>query len=258
MTFMQRYFNWPDLEHQVGKQRFIPMKTFSKQWAGTDSKECYNENLKIQPEDWYYRNHEVRYALNSDGYRTQEFKDIDWKESVVIFGCSMVFGIGVDEEDTISANLSKIINRPVINMGVGGSSVHLALHNSLILNEFYPDPMAIIHLWTDYDRCTYYKPEKAIHYGSWNAEENNFMDNWNLHESNARMQALFTNMAARQIWQDRVPFYQATFFKRPAKLFKVPHFKGHLSRKDYARDLMHPGRLATKRAAERLAEMMNL
>jgi hypothetical protein len=255
---LKEYINFYSIEQLIKKKKFIPMKKFSSEWSGTDTKELYETNLAIQPAEWYYRNNPVRYELNSDGYRTQEFKKIDWSESVVIFGCSMVFGIGIDEADTIGNQLSTLIGRPVINMGVGGSSITVALHNSLILNKFYSSPKAVIHLWTDYDRCTYYESSKVIHYGSWNAEEGNLMDNWNLHESNSRVRAIFDNMAAKQIWEGKTEFIEASFFKRPAKLFGCPHVRGHYSKKDYARDLVHPGREATKQAAIKLASMLKL
>jgi len=146
---LKDYISLYSVETLIKKKQFIPMKTFSSEWQGTDSKELYLENLQKQPLDWYYRNNRVKYTLNSKGYRTEEFKKIDWAESVVMFGCSMVYGTGVTDEDTISHNLSKIIDRPVINMGVGGSSISFSLHNSLILNSFYPTPKAILKWFTD-------------------------------------------------------------------------------------------------------------
>lgn len=258
---LKDYISLYSVETLIKKKQFIPMKNFSSDWQGTDSKEVYQTNLQKQPLDWYYRNNRVKYTLNSKGYRTEEFKKIDWAESVVMFGCSMVYGTGVTDEDTISHNLSKIIDRPVINMGVGGSSISFALHNSLILNSFYPTPKAVIYLWTDYDRCSYYKPDKVIHYGSWNAEQGNFMDNWNLQESNAKVQAIFANMAAKQIWKDKTELVEASYFKRSCSLFNCYHLKHHPSlweQDGYGRDLIHPGKEAIKRAAVELSRMLKL
>ena len=36
--------------------------------------------LDEKPKDWYYRTNEV-YTVNSEKFRTKEFKDIDWKNS---------------------------------------------------------------------------------------------------------------------------------------------------------------------------------
>ena len=101
---------------------------------GTDSNELYQTNLKAKSKDWEYRHKSVKYTLNKHSYRTEQFADIDWANSVVIFGCSAVFGVGVDDADTISSQLSTLMNCPVINMGVGGSSITYALHNSIIFS----------------------------------------------------------------------------------------------------------------------------
>jgi len=260
---LKDYISFYSIETLIKKKQFLPMKSFSSEWQGTDTKELYHANLQKQSLDWHYRNNRVKYTLNSKGYRTEEFTKIDWAESVVMFGCSMVYGVGVTDEDTIGNNLSKIINRPVINMGVGGSSISFALHNSLILNSFYPTPKAVIYLWTDYDRCCYYNPDKIIHHGSWSAEQGNFMDNWNLHESNAKVQAMFANMAAKQIWKDKTELIEASYFKRSAKLFNCQHLIHHpnyglLGKVDYGRDLIHPGKDATKRGAAELSKMLKL
>ena len=85
-------------EYDPGEHKFI----------SNDTREMFAESLKKNPEDWYYRTHEVKYILNSEKFRTKEFKDIDWKNSIVLIGCSCTFGIGVTEEDTIAANLQEI------------------------------------------------------------------------------------------------------------------------------------------------------
>jgi len=36
---------------------------------GLDSSGNFQKELALQPEDWYYRNKEVTYTLNSQGYR---------------------------------------------------------------------------------------------------------------------------------------------------------------------------------------------
>ena len=42
------------------------------------------KNLEKNPENWYYRTNPVEYALNSQQFRTKEFKVIDWKNSIVL------------------------------------------------------------------------------------------------------------------------------------------------------------------------------
>jgi hypothetical protein len=131
---------------------------FTLDFCPNDHKELFEQNLKTQPDDWYYRTHEVKYTLNSLGYRTREFDDIDWKESIVMFGCSFVFGIGVTDKHTIPYFLEQLSGRPVINMGIGASSIQTVLHNSIILNDSkYPTPKAVVNMRTDLNRYQLYE-----------------------------------------------------------------------------------------------------
>ena len=104
-----------------------------------DTKELYKKNLRSQPDDWRYRNKLVKYTLNTHNYRTKEFNIIPWADSVVIFGCSFVFGIGAALDETIAAQLSSIIQKPVINMGAPGTSAMFSLYNSSILRKDCPN-----------------------------------------------------------------------------------------------------------------------
>jgi hypothetical protein len=146
---------------------------FTLNYNCTDTKELFEENLKTQPADWYYRTHPVKYTLNSLGYRTKEFEDIDWKESIVIFGCSYIFGTGVTDEHTIPYFLEQLSGRPVINMGIGGSSIQNALHNSIILaNSKYPTPKAVVYSFTDLCRFHLYANNAVEHCGHWTDTSN--------------------------------------------------------------------------------------
>ena len=107
-------------------------------WMGLDNQQIYEKNCLSQPVDWHYHKNVINYTLNSHRYRTAEFNQIDWKNSIVIFGCSHTFGIGIDDDDTISSNLSKITNVPVINMGIGGTSIAFSFYNNLILFDAMP------------------------------------------------------------------------------------------------------------------------
>jgi hypothetical protein len=231
----------------------------SRQFTGTDTEEAFTNNLDTQSKNWYYRKNPVHYKLNSSNYRTTEFKDIDWSESVVVFGCSNVFGLGLDEEDTITNCLSKLISRPVINMGVSSSSMYFSLNNSVILNEYYPTPKGIVQLWTNTDRITYYRKSKIDHLGRWilegtKSEKSGFYGAWALDEENVKTNALFAQMISRQLWKDRCGYYEATFFEGTAKTLKCDLFK----RLDSARDLMHPGRKTAEQAAIKIAKNLKL
>jgi hypothetical protein len=241
-------------ESRVRKNKFLVIDTdVDTLWSGTDTRKLYESNLKKQPTDWYYRNNTVRYTTNSNGYRTQEFKNIDWENSVIIFGCSQVFGVGVDDEHTISNQLSKLINYPVINMGIGGSSMMFAFHNAIMLRDGYPLPKAVINLWTEYNRCVFYNRHSVEFYGSWNLKLNNFMDLWNKNDHNSKIHALLIQKSSQSLWAN-TRYCEMSFMEQTANLLKIDY----LPSIDNARDLMHIGIDTTKKTAEILADRLSL
>jgi hypothetical protein len=197
----------------------------------------------------------TNYCVNSAGYRTDEFDTIDWDKSIVIFGCSMVFGEGLDTEHTISYQLSKFLNCPVINMGVTGSSIQHSVHNQVILKQNYPTPRAVVNLWTEYSRCTLYAENVPNTFGSWNTEKGSYGDIWNSNLINAQVNALLMQSMSRQLWHG-TQHYEATFFKSTQGVLNCEQLNGHLTDTDYAKDGQHPGPLATQAVSELLAEVL--
>lgn len=197
----------------------------------------------------------TNYRVNSSGYRAAEFDTIDWKESIVIFGCSMVFGEGLDEEQTISYQLSNLLNCPVINMGVTGSSIQHSVHNQVILKKNYPTPRAIVNLWTEYSRCTLYGDSTPTTFGPWNTDNGSYGDIWNSNPVNAQVNALLMQTISRQLWHN-TEHYEATFFRSTQGVLDCEQLNGHLTDVDYAKDGQHPGPLATQAVSELLAEVL--
>jgi hypothetical protein len=92
------------------------------------------------------------YEVNSQGYRCPEFESIDWNESILMFGCSHTFGIGIEDNETVAHQLSLLVERPVINLGMGGSSYSYQWINSTILRKNNVSPRTVIYLWPEYSR----------------------------------------------------------------------------------------------------------
>jgi hypothetical protein len=183
---------------------------FTLNYNCTDTRELFEQNLKIQPQDWYYRTHPVKYTLNSLGYRTKEFDDIDWKESIVIFGCSYIFGTGVTDEHTIPYFLEQLSGRPVINMGIPSSSIQTSLHNAIILNDSeYPTPKVVVNFFTDLHRFQIYEKNNVEHCGLWDVKTGNpeILDKKNIQKfSNAENVIPFNLMnikMMRNLWKNK-------------------------------------------------------
>jgi hypothetical protein len=247
---MQNYLIFNTIPSLIKKNQFLSVDcNVSADFSGQDTEDLFKNNLKTQPDNWEYRNKPVRYTINSRGYRTEEFKKINWANSIVMFGCSNVFGVGVDDEDTIGRQLEKITGIPVVNLGVGGSSITYSLHNSIILKEGFPTPKAVVQIWTDYSRTVYYNRNKVQSYGSWNLEKNNYMDVWAKSEYHGATHALMASITSKHLWSN-TSYYEASFWYENSKLLNCDFLKSI----DTARDLVHPGIRTTHLVARKIAD----
>lgn len=223
-----------------------------------DDYDLYQKNLRKQPQYWYYRDNPIKYTVNSQGYRTKEFDQINWKNSIVLFGCSHVFGIGNDDKHTISYYLEELTGIPVINMGINGSSIQSALHNSLVLNNKYETPKLIIYSWTSiiryllYDRnwVAYNTLGSSIDYENFSLIEllrgkrvkKQFNELYNIIGCNL----LYVNLI-RNIWKNKSPIYEFSLFENSSDYFDCDYFSNV---QDKARDLHHYGQITNKLIAE--------
>lgn len=209
--------------------------------GGQDSYINYKKNLKTQPENWYYRNNKINYTINSWGYRAKEFDQIDWKNSIVIFGCSHVFGVGVDDKHTISSFLEEMVGIPVINMGVSGSSIGCALHNSLMLYKKYEKPKMVIYSWTSLMRSLFYT-DNGTTFKIFNGDD--IDDQYSHHYIPFN---LLNVQLIRNLWENKCPMYEYSFFDQTGKILECDIL--HDSHVDYARDLEHNGIDSNKKDA---------
>lgn len=219
------------------------------------------ESFKKTPEDWHYKTKKVEYTLNSLGYRGPEFSVHDWQNSIVVIGCSCVFGVGVSDDETITRYLSEITGKNVINLGVGGSSNQFMLDNSLIMKRKYGNPYSLIVLWTGMDRLPHYGNNGLAHIGIWNHTVNEpnvdlvkykkIFDNF--YEDKAHESITFFNIvqSMRSIWEDKTKYFDASFFESSAHYGQLPDF---FPFSNTARDLLHPGSVDNERTANEIVE----
>jgi hypothetical protein len=138
-------------------------------WLVSDQQSTFNYNLRSRPiEAGRFSGKTLNYTLNSQGFRTREFDQILWDESLVVQGCSVVFGDGLDDSQCLSARLAELLDIPVINLGVSGASSDLILYNSVILSSLGHRPRFTVTVWPTADRITEYTAQGANCYGSWN------------------------------------------------------------------------------------------
>ena len=229
-------------------------------WVGTDTEELFQQNLKLQPADWPWRNRQIVYKLNSQNYRAPEWIDVDWSNSIVMFGCSQVFGVGVDEDQTLSYYLSQLLNKPVINLGIpGGSSMALWINTEKLLKHRI-NPLAVIYNWPSANRTAeLIDNKKNLNAGPWilNWPQPRFGKEWVLHPTHGFEYAKYALMSVQRSWS--CPQLHYCWDHDTAKFLGIPRMANKL---DYARDCLHEGPAtwkdyATKWYYELLPKLLN-
>lgn len=209
-----------------------------------DNEKLFNKNKKLLGLDWEYANKPIVYRHNELGFRNKPFNQVNWKESIVIIGCSNVRGMGLAEDDMVSSQLEKILNIPVINLGICGSGIDMACWNSLIIHENYSHPRALVQIWSSLDRYTDYDKKSNMYNtdGPWLRPQFNILD-W-------ASRSEFYRRTDRALWKNNTIYYEASFFEHTATTMNIDQFNYI----DNARDLAHPGSKSVKVAAERIAK----
>jgi hypothetical protein len=98
----------------------------------------------------------VEFNYNSYGYRTKEFnKEI--KNYLVISGCSLTEGHGLQLEQTWGNKLEEQLNIPVVNLAKGGANAEFVSQNLINwINSEFSKPLAIIAQWPNPYRTTHW------------------------------------------------------------------------------------------------------
>jgi hypothetical protein len=225
----------------------------------SDTKKNFEKNLESQPQDWYYRTHDVRYTMNRQYYRCKPFNNINWTRSIVIFGCSNVFGDAIDDDDTVSARLQELVGCHVVNLGVPGSCQQTSLYNMTILKNNNIKPRAVIHIWTDSMRLfqidNKFKRCNAGHWNNWGMDPTFEFDPF-ANQKTHLVSTMFNRMVANNIYND-IPVIHATNFKtmHEEQQEQYPNMPMlYLPPIDNARDLRHPGIETNKNSAKLLHE----
>ena len=64
----------------------------------------------------------AKIPTNPQGWRSpHDFNTLDWNNSVLVFGCSQVWGQGLGYSETLTSQLELRLNQPVINLGIMGA-----------------------------------------------------------------------------------------------------------------------------------------
>lgn len=140
----------------------------------------------------------IDYKVNKLNYRAPEFDSVDWKNSYIIQGCSAVFGLGTLRDDQITSfYLSKLLDAPVINLGIPGAGMELQFVNTLEMLEAGIKPRGVFIVYPSMDRYTLYKNNEFENVGPWS--DNKKLE-WMLND-NSRTHNLYLMRGYRMLWE---------------------------------------------------------
>jgi len=264
------------------KYPFLPLMSSSKpgnvqDFVIGDTENAYEQNKIEMGPDWKYYNTPIKYIINDNGYRAPAWNTIDWENSYVLLGCSCSFGVGLDEEETLSRHLSIGLKAPVINLGYPGGSNESIIFNLLRLLKHFPKPKGVIIQWTTLDRAIMWHRHQHYNLGPWDIANyppartksfdgtdcteqylSMFLDQYNEVGKNY----MWGQTAKELLKSKNIPSSYFSFFGNTATVMRCkwsamdPDQKdvpvAELTRHEWARDLVHPGNLCMKRTAERI------
>lgn len=227
-------------------------------FAGTDRPELFETTLKKADPNWHYRSKAIQYKSNKLKYRNDEFDTIDWNNSIVVFGCSMVFGIGVANDETISHYLQEHTGIATVNMGIGGSSNFHTWHNVLQLIDAGYKPKAIVNVYTTLDRLLYFGNDITCTLGGWTSDSGNsenekrLYQSWTLHDKHLIGYAKLLQQTIQLLCKD-IPYVECSYFQHSAESLLIPR----LFKSDLGRDMKHPGPETNKKTALTIIDWLN-
>ena len=196
-------------------------------------------------------NRSTTYTINSDGYRCPEWDQIDWKNSHLLFGCSVVHGVGLEDNDTLDKQLSKLLNEPVINLGIGGGSLPFILANTYKLIDAGIRPKSVILVEPEPSRIALFYKDKTEHVGAWvlkrgSEDRNNWYHAW-VKDNNAEVYGNLASRGIRTAWEHIGITFVNTFQPLCPGEQDLPIYV------DVAQDGQHPGPNTIKLWAEHIA-----
>jgi hypothetical protein len=238
----------------------------STNFSGNDGPVEFARHLETAPPNWHYRTKEVTYTVNASGYRTREWKDIDWKNSIVLLGCSNTFGIGLSDDETISYHLERLSGRPVINLGYPSASNELILNNCTAMLETFGSPYAVAINWSCIDRMRYYNEWAPTDLGLWNSNpgngpkaDDNIAEYWKysvIDETNLLTKSYYLSKTAKVMFMGRSKYVTVSSFKESAHYMRADEWF-FIDPNNRARDMIHPGAGDALKIAEYLNNKLN-
>lgn len=217
-----------------------------------DTQERFEESLKTQPNDWYYRNTPITYSLNEYGHRSKSIDDIDLSNYVLFTGCSHTTGIGLELEKTYPYIISQKLKCDYYNMSMPGTGIDIMEYNLLMwFSTVKQKPKMVFVQMPDHSRyckMDVNRPSFFIESGSWVSDKEELEMVVNCENTgffNARKHFIYENIK-------NVVDVPIDFFNVYGQLNSLSTVK--MRSRDLARDLSHLGIKSNAVFAEHLLQ----
>jgi hypothetical protein len=209
------------------------------EWMSGDTEGQYLDNVKTQPNNWYYKDKTITYSFNKNGHRCNDIEDINLSNYILVLGCSHTVGVGLELEKTFPYLLAKELRCNYYNFGVSATGIDVVEYNLLTwIRKINKSPKAVVIQWPDHTRFASHLPghENLIEKGSWTEDPDNVELIVNSEESgffNARK--LLTLKLINNLV--KCPVITCLFTSQPI----FDPYNLYIRKVDKARDLTHAG-----------------
>jgi hypothetical protein len=209
------------------------------EWMSGDTEGQYLDNVKTQPNNWYYKDKTITYSFNKNGHRCNDIEDINLSNYILVLGCSHTVGVGLELEKTFPYLIAKELRCNYYNFGVSATGIDVVEYNLLTwIRKINKSPKAVVIQWPDHTRFASHLPghENLIEKGSWTEDPDSVELIVNSEESgffNARKLLtlkLITNLV-------KCPVITCLFTSQPI----FDPYNLYIRKVDKARDLGHAG-----------------
>lgn len=230
MNFDSHYKSYADTIHE---------------WFNNDSEDWYKSNLKKNPEllnrhNWLGT--KITYRFNSDGFRCKDF-DLSANDNVMFVGCSLTFGLGINEKDRWTDIVSESLNLKCCNFGTVGGSADTSFRFTYGWIEKIQPKLLVLRVPPGV-RIELINDDSMENIMFYNKKKDPFLRQWFVNENNINLN-IAKNILAMQYLCDRnsVKFVVDKDFD--------PDFE------DLARDLDHPGIKSNKSYAGKILSLIS-
>jgi hypothetical protein len=233
----------------LGENPLHPVRpSVHNKYSGHDSPELLEKNLKIKPDNWYYRNISIDYLYNNLGHRCKRISEIDLNNYILFIGCSHTEGVGNRIIDTFPYIVSKELKCDYYNLSLGGSGIDTMMHNlNIWLHKIKHQPKYIVWQWPEPTRYLSYDGKNINRHGTWqdDTNTNNFIiagDMSNYFHARIKL--------AESLLEQLPNVVEIDFFTKTNKNI-------FFERLDLARDDLHYGVESNKNLASKLYDRMH-